>query len=308
MSQVLPTGHRRRGSGFSTDSMQDFERALILVRHKGKDVYVDSAAAAGGNGDSWSGAYTSLANYITAGSVANDRVHVAPGHTETIAAVGGITLAVAGVSIRGYGRGTKRPTITMSAVASSLKVTGASVEISNILFLSIAACTIVLDIDATDCLIDTCEFRRTSGTVPALWIDVGTGGSANGCDRLEIRDCKMDTGTNVGATGFVELGAIANNVVIDGCVVFGDFGDACIHNPTGFVLTNLQISRCILTNLQTGDHSIELVSACTGNLIENYYHTDLAQQTGVDPGSCFSFECYQDDVIDTGAILTPVIT
>lgn len=30
--------------------------------------------------------------------------------------------------------------------------------------------------------------------------------------------------------------------------------------------------------------------------------------TGVDPGSCFSFECYHCDAIDVSGILCPVVT
>lgn len=31
-------------------------------------------------------------------------------------------------------------------------------------------------------------------------------------------------------------------------------------------------------------------------------------QTGVDPGSCFSFECYHCDAVDVSGILAPVVT
>lgn len=236
-----------------------------------------------------------------------DLIIVSPGHAETVSTAAGININVAGVTIIGLGVGASRPTITMSAVASTFAISSASAVVANLLFLSTAACTVVVDVNAADALIQSCEFRRTSGTVPVVWIDVN-GGAANACDRTKIFDCRMNTGTNVGATGFVELGEVADGVQIRRCVVFGDFGDACIHNPTGKVLTNLNISDCELTNLQTGDHSIELVSACTGMLARNLYSNDMTQATGVDPGSCSSFECYQDDTVDVSGILTPVAT
>lgn len=304
---VLPSGHRRRGSGIGTEQIPDLERAILLYRHKGRVVYVDSAGlATTPNGDSWSGAYTSLATAATY-TVSDDLVLVAPGHSETVATAGAITLADAGMTVIGLGNGTRRPTITVSAVASSVIISAASVTLANILFLSTAAATIVIDVNAADVTLQSLEFRRTSGTVPVVWIDVN-GGSANACDRTKILGCLLNSGTNVGATGFIELGEVADQVEIRNCIVYGDFGDACIHNPTGKVLTNLTIADCELVNLQTGDHSIELVSACTGNLIRNIYGNDMTQATGVDPGSCKSFECYHCDTIDVSGILCPVAT
>ena len=34
----------------------------------------------------------------------------------------------------------------------------------------------------------------------------------------------------------------------------------------------------------------------------------MTQATASDPGSCFSYECYHDDVIDTSAIVSPAVT
>lgn len=74
------------------------------------------------------------------------------------------------------------------------------------------------------------------------------------------------------------------------------------------MLTNLAVEDCFLENTQTGDHAIELVSACTGRLVRNLYKSDMTQATAADPGSCFSYECYHDDVIDTSAIVSPAVT
>lgn len=301
MARTELFSRRQPGGMFSVVDVQEHPGSIFFV-HSGTGT---DAAGYGRNPD----APVATIDYAIGLCAASkgDVIFVLPGHAETVSGAAGINCDVAGVKIIGLGWGAQRPTITMSAVASTIAIAAAGITLRNLLILSTAACTIVIDVNSTDADIDGCEFRRTSGTVPVVWIDVN-GGAANACDRTRIRNCVLDTGTNVGATGFVELGEVANGVEIRGCKVFGDFGDACIHNPTGKILTNLVIADCELTNLQTGDHSIELVSACTGNLIRNLYHTDMTQQTGADPGSCFSFECYQDDVIDTSAILTPVVT
>lgn len=307
MGAFLPIGHRHKGAGIGIESMPDLERGIILQRHKGRTVYVDSAqTGTAGTGETWGSAYTTIAAAVAA-SVPDDMIFVAPGHTETVSTAAGISFTKANVQVIGLGRGTRRPTITMSAVASTIAIGAASATLANVLILSTAACTIVIDINSTDATIDSVEFRRGSGTVPVVWIDIN-GGSANACDRARVANCVLNTGTNVGATGFIELGEVADQVIIEDCIVWGDFGDACIHNPTGKVLTNLLIQFCTLSNLQTGDHSIELVSACTGMLSYCNYGNDMTQATGCDPGSCRSFQCFHDDTIDVSAILCPAGT
>lgn len=238
----------------------------------------------------------------------DDVIVVMPGHAETISAASGIALDVAGVTVIGLGQGTKRPTITSAtSTAATVTVGAANITIENLLFVcGIDSQVIMLDVNSTDFTAKRCEFRNATSAQALTMIDVN-GGSANACDRTRILDCIFRQSA-VGSNSAIELGEVADGVEIRRCVSWGDYADACIHNPTGKVLTNLTISDCELTNLQTGDHSIELVSACTGNLIRNIYHNDMTQATGVDPGSCFSFECYHDDAIDTSAIICPAVT
>ena len=238
-----------------------------------------------------------------------DIIFLLPGHSETLTA--DLTISVAGVAIVGLGRGVDRPTFVVgNAVGESVLITGTSVSIENCIFIcGTDAQTSIMNVKATDVLIKECEFREVlTSKQPLVCINVGGGGAANTADRCMIVNCYFNCPTAGDGDAAIELGEVMDRVVIAGCMAYGDWDDACIHNPTGKVLTNLLIMDCILTNLLTGQHAIELVSACTGNLVRNMYHTDLTQQTGVDPGSCFSFECYQDDVVDTGAILTPIIT
>jgi len=61
-----------------------------------------------------------------------------------------------------------------------------------------------------------------------------------------------------------------------------------------------------LKNDHSGKFALELVSACTGFLVRNYYHTD-ALLTAVDPGACFSFECYACNAVDKNGVLTPAV-
>jgi hypothetical protein len=234
---------------------------------------------------------------------------VASGHAETVSAAAGIDFDVAGVTVVGLGRGAARPTITMSAVASTVHLDAANCHVENLLFNVQHDCTIVVDVDKSDCTIKDCEFRSRTAATAREWvtcIDVN-GGAGNACDRTKIIGC-IFTSQTAGADNCIGLDEVAANVEIGHCQFWGDFADAPIHNPTGKVLTQLYIHDCVIENTQTGDHSIELVSACTGVLANNSYKNNMTQATGVDPGSCFSFQCFHCDVVDTSGILCPIAT
>lgn len=283
-----------------------------LEQHPGDIYFVDSghsnASDSAGTGLSPDAPFATI-DYAIGRCTANngDVIYVMPGHAETVAGAAGINLDVAGVTIIGLGRGAARPTVTLSAVASTVAFAAASCHVKNILFRATEDCTIVLDVNAADCLIEDCEIRSTTGKEFVTAIDIN-GGAANTCDRTTVRGCRITSTLAAGAANGIELGEVADRVLIQNCVILGDYSDAAIHNPTGKVLTNLAVEDCFLENTQTGDHAIELVSACTGRLVRNLYKSDMTQATAADPGSCFSYLCYHDDVIDTNAILSPAVT
>jgi hypothetical protein len=237
---------------------------------------------------------------------AGDVIYVLPGHAESLTAAAAIDIDVAGVKVIGLGDGSKRPTITMAHADATVEMAGANCTIQNVLFISTADSTIVLDVNAADCSVVDCEFRYSTGKEFVTAIDIN-GGAANACDRTLISGCVFMSPV-AGADRAIELGEVADSVVIENCSVWGDYADAGIHNITGKVMTNLMIRDCFVQNTQTGDHAVELVSACTGMLLRNAYYSDIAAPGGVDPGSCFSVECYHADAIDTSGILAPVAT
>lgn len=231
-----------------------------------------------------------------------DVIIVMPGHAETIAAAGGITADIAGISIIGLGAGSNRPTISYSATASTFLITAANVRIENIYFnMCDTVNTVVagLVISGANVVVKNCDVLMSVGSVIALnWITTTVGAM-----NLKIIDCK-GLSPVAGANECIKLVGATDGVEIKNCVIAGDFAVAPIHNPTGNVLTNLLIADCVLKNDQAGDFALELVSACTGALVRNYYHTN-ALATAVDPGSCFSYECYACHAVDKNGLLTP---
>ena len=262
------------------------------------------------DGKTWQQPFSTLDFAIGQATPDNgDVIYVMPGHAETVSAAAGIDFDVAGLEVIGVGRGTARPTITMSAVASTVHFDAANTHIKNFLFLTEADNTIVIDIDKADCTVEGCEFRARIAATAREWvtcIDID-GGTANACDRTRILG-NLFTSPTAGADNCIGLDEVQANVEIAYNQMWGDFADAPIHNPSGSVLTNLWIHHNVLENTQTGDHSLELVSASTGVISHNLYKNDMTQATGVDPGACWNFENYHSDAVDVSGIISPVIT
>ena len=118
---------------------------------------------------------------------AYDVIIVAPGHTETISSVGGITADVIGITVVGLGTGLKRPTVTMNTAATtSVVVSAASVTFDNIIFTAnyadIATC---FTVTGKDCTIKNCSFLETATDMNFLSC-ILTGTTDNGADGLSV--------------------------------------------------------------------------------------------------------------------------
>lgn len=233
-----------------------------------------------------------------------DMIILGEGHAENYASAAAVSVTKAGIAIAGIGDGEKRPTFTsITSTAATFAINAANVRMSNILFkTNIDSQVIALDINSTDFTAEYCEFREGTAKQTLTYIDIN-GGGANACDRATIRKCKI-TSYSAGADRGIELGEVADNVVIEDCRIEGDFSDAGIHNPTGKVMTHFMIQNCAVKNLQTGDHAIELVSACTGWALDNELYGDTLG-TILDPGSLRCLNNTEQDTIDQRAQQSP---
>jgi hypothetical protein len=275
----------------------------------GNVYYVDSNLTTAGGGETWDTAVATIDAAIALCTDNNgDVILVAQGHAETNAATGALaTCNIAGVTIVGLGSGTNRPTITLShATAAAFTTTAANVTICNFYIdstgLDSVASSIIVAEDHTT--IENCEFLMADATGQADACIV-TSGAANLCDYLTVRNCRF-VSPNAGAVDAIKLEEVNEGVVISNCYAYGNFSNAPIHNPASAVCTNLLIRDCILKNDNAADYCIELVSASTGFLVRNLYHSaDDARM--VDPGSCYSYECYGMDDVDEGAYLRPAV-
>jgi len=233
-----------------------------------------------------------------------DVIIVAAGHTEAIVAAAGIDIDVANISIIGLGNGSDRPTISFTTVTTAdIDIDAENILIDNIYFdlTGIDELAAPIDVNAANFTIQNCEFLMSDADGQAVNAII----TAAAAHNMKVLNCKF-LAPNAGAAEAINLTGATNGVEIRNCFIAGDFTVAPIHNPTGNIATNLLISDCVLKNDNTGELALELVSACTGFLVRNYYHTD-ALATAVDPGSCFSFECYACHAADKNGVLTPAV-
>ena len=233
-----------------------------------------------------------------------DVIIVAPGHTEDVVAAAGIDVDVANVSIIGLGNGDDRPTINFTtATTADIDIDAANILIENIYFdlTGIDKLAAAIDVNAANFTLKNCEILMADSDGQAVNA-ITTEAAAH---NLKILNCKI-LAPNAGADDGINITGAINGAEIKNCFIAGDFAVAPIHNPTGNIATNLLIQDCVLKNDNAGEFALELVSACTGFLVRNYYHTD-ALANAVDPGACFSFECYACHQADRNGLLTPAV-
>ena len=214
----------------------------------------------------------------------NNVICVRSGYTQTITAAAGIAADVAGVYIVGVGQGSNRPTISFStSTAASIAVSADNVTFKNFKFVcNISAQNHMFDLTGKSTNIINCEF--VEGSQSPLSFIAADGDDAD-IDNSNIINCKFSATTVGGMVNGILLGKDFTNVSILGCEINGDFGAACISVPAGGqAQVNLQIGNCIITNLTSGQHAIEVSGVgSTGKLYDTYIETD-DQSTSVTAG------------------------
>lgn len=285
---VLKTGHRRRGSGLDTGMIPDLLAGILLAQQFGNDWYVSSTTGSASNdGRSPDSPFASLVTAL-ARAAANDRIFIAPGHSETITGVGGLTAAVAGVEVIGLGRGTQRPTFLMDGGTTvTFAISAASVLVHNCIFLAghadIVTC---FNITAKGVHIDACEFRNNVVDENFLTEIKCTSTSDNNADYLSVTRCRA---YNVDAAGleFIEL-----NADVDGAIICDNFvvKDAATAAPlllcaTGKDVTNVAIIGNVNSNGNTAnDLFIDNDTANNSGVIDDNLmgHHDTAAAVPID--------------------------
>ena len=178
-----------------------------------------------------------------------DIIYLMPGHAETTTA---IAIDVAGVSIKGIGRGSARPTITATTGASDLiDITAAGTYMENVLLVGAASgCTALIDIASADNTFVKVEFRHGAAPTDAVTVTTGARNKWHSCTWNGTAD-----GPDVG----IEFQSATENdckdfEVIDCIFNYGLFGldeaaigDGAAASVEGGVIKNCVFSGMVLT-------------------------------------------------------------
>lgn len=283
-------------------------KALLNVKEiRYVDSNGDAAAdlpAAGTRPDK--GAFLTLAYAVT--QVPKDTlIVVRENHTETVTG-DDFAWAAEGIKVLGLGTGNERPTFTFTtATAATINLDEANLALVNLRFINgIASQVAMVRLADTGLLVHSCFFQLGDASTQGVAAIYGVTDYSNS----KIIGNEVITTTDAGATNGFLLNTTANNVEVAHNFIYGDFANACIHNAAANALTLLRIHHNILTNLQSGDHAIQLLSACTGVISHNVVNSSLAAvatKTAIDPGSCYCVENYGSDGDgDVSGILNPV--
>ena len=193
-----------------------------------------------------------------------DTIYVLPGHTETLADATSLVPDTVGVSIIGLGRGSDRPTLTLSATGSNIPISGANCVLENFLITTtgVINCTAGITVTGTDVLIKDVEMRESGATSQIVDGIVAAATS----DRLHVNGYVFRghlTG-DADASGISVTGAV-DGVLIENFDIDGLFSAAGIENVTG-AMTNLMIRDGFIRQRHaTVDAAITIATGNTGS-------------------------------------------
>ncbi len=212
----------------------------------------------------------------------------------------------AGVTIRGEGRGSNRPTFTFTGTTDTLTlaVSAADVTIENLRFLcGNDGLDNMVTVTGVACTFRGCMFTVTPMDGTIQWDTCITSSAAN----LVIENCRFEGDFGDGATDCIELDGGRGAQIIDNFIA-GDFSVSAI-SAVNTAIQFLEIigNRIYNDDATAADRGIDLVAGCTGILARNLiYVVDVAPGTnGIDQASCACLENYITGDVAAGGALFP---
>ena len=219
-----------------------------------------------------------------------DIIYVMPGHTETVATDGGLTLDTAGVTVLGLGEGDARPLVSITTLAAAaMIISGAGVVFNNMrISIAIDAATDPIQISGAGCDFGFCEIIEASACEALDLISIPSTGT-----RCVLHDLKIQGRDTTGGDALCAIH-------LDGCddveiyniwAYGGDWSEAVIFNEGDEVL-NINIHDCKLWTTSETDVCIQGDSAATGFIGPNIYGAvkdNAANVTEAFVGAAFNF-------------------
>ncbi len=231
----------------------------------GNEFFVSSVRGSSGNdGRSFGSAKATIAQALAL-CVAGDVIYVAEDHVESVVAAGGIDINVAGVSVIGLGRGSRKPTITISTLTTAtIKLSAANTLLKNFRVVgNIDSLVKVFDLAADYVTVEDVDVFSSSTKEILSFFNIATT-----FDFTTLRGCRCFQPTDpAGTDGAANTGGVylvdSENVLIEDCEFNGNFETAIIHNKTTAAL-NLVVKGLRGQQLLSGAEPFQLVAGATG--------------------------------------------
>jgi hypothetical protein len=229
-----------------------------------------------------------------------------PGHAETISSAGGITADEVGITIEGIGNAANRPTITMSAVGSTIAVTAASVTFRNLRITCTAATTSIFNVTAAGCTIDGVDYVEGSA-IPLQFLL-----TTNAADQLTVKNCTHRGVTaGAGAQLWIQLVGCDDPVIVDNTFIltlFNGATTATINASTAVLRAVIQRNTFVQLGGTTQVSVVLLAASSTGIVTDNRSGTAFTANTATFAcASAFAAENYNTNAVNTSGILDPVV-
>jgi hypothetical protein len=224
-----------------------------------------------------------------------------------VIAAGGLDLDVIGITIRGLGRGTMQPTITLTTdAAADVDVDAAGVTVENMHFRAgVADIVAAIDVNADDFTLSNCRFSQTADDMNALiWVQDA---AAAGSDRITIEGCYV-VAYDAANTHFVNFAGTGTGHIIRDNILIGDWGTVAIGGA-GVITYCAILNNRIYNAANVNDSCIHVADTATGMVMGNWAGGTAAQANGFGATACAIAENYYGDLGgDVSAILDPVAT
>ncbi len=230
----------------------------------GKTWYVFSGETSNTeDGLTWATAFDTINEAIDASSADGgadrmDFIEIAPGHEDTITLADAIDIDVAGLTLRGHGRGSLQPLVTYDARAAETVVGAANVRIDNIFFrISVTSGVKAIDVESAGDYFEivNCRFSWEASTDEferAIIVN-------DTADHGLIKGCTFDAGGNA-AINAIYIPSDIVGITIEDNDIIGDYSGGNIENDEAG--TYIIIRRNLVFNgTMGGDGEIGTVEA-----------------------------------------------
>jgi hypothetical protein len=236
-----------------------------------------------------------------------DLILVMPGHAETLSSAGAITADKIGLTIRGLGQGSNRPTLSFANTAATFAISAAGTTVQNIRVTStVDEMVKMFHVTGAYCTIDDVEHFETSSCQTLQFLL-----TTNAADYLTVKNCFHYQMTAAAATQkWIELVGTDCTRIIDNTFYLTLRNETASHTISGSTaVVNCEIGRNVFLQLGgvTQNTVVNLVTTSTGFIHDNraYSSTGVSTASAFTGDACGFAENYWADTAAASGLLAP---